>query len=258
MKAYGVHLLQNFPWSENLPLQESHLRIPEPYASQMFYYNQLDLLKSLSQGKNWTFCDIIPDVIVGFVPNNNVYCLAQWLALYLSLYREIHGVGAEVVFPGTNKSWTVQSNDSSQDIIARFAIYASLDPAVGRAQSFNAADSAQSSSWSTKWPIICDYFGLKGAAPTNGPGPDPPTFLRENQEKWFELEKRYSLQTGRVGGNQRSFEAFPAFIMSMFDFDRQLDLSQMHKAWGEGKEEVGTKEAWYTAFDRFRNSRIIP
>jgi hypothetical protein len=44
----------------------------------------------------------------------------------------------------------------------------------------------------------------------------------------------------------------------MFDFDRQLDLSQMHKAWGEGKEEVGTKEAWYTAFDRFRNSRIIP
>ncbi|KAJ5697819.1 hypothetical protein N7488_011503 [Penicillium malachiteum] len=239
-KAYGVHLLEKFPLSDNIPLRESHPRIPEPFASQMFYYNQLDLLKTLSQGKVWTFCDIIPDVVIGFVPNNNVYCLAQWLALYLSLYRKIYGAGAEVVFPGTMK------------------IYASLNPAGSSAQSFNAADFAQPSRWSTKWPIICDYFGLKGVAPTNGSGPDPPTFLRENQAKWFEMEKQYSLQTGRVGGNQRSFDGFPAFIMSMFDFDRQLDMSKMHAAWGGGKEEVGIKEAWYTAFDRFRKARIIP
>ncbi|KAJ6023949.1 hypothetical protein N7540_004746 [Penicillium herquei] len=257
-KAYGVHLLQDFPWSDNLPLRESHPRIPEPFASQMFYYNQLDLLKTLSLGKSWTFCDIIPDVIIGFVPNNNVYCLAQWLALYLSLYRKIYGAGAEVVFPGTMKSWAIQSNDSSQDIIARFAVYASLNPAASRAQSYNVADSAQPSSWSSKWPIICDYFGLKGVAPTYGSGPDPPTFLRENQAQWSEMEKEHSLQTGRVGGNERSFEGFPAFIMSMFDFDRQLDMSKMHNAWGGGKEEVGIKQAWYTAFDRFRKARIIP
>lgn len=224
----------------------------------MFYYNQLDLLRSLSQGKPWTYCDIIPDVVIGFVPNNNIYCLAQWLALYLSLYREMHGEGAEVIFPGTMKSWSSKSNDSGQDIIARFAIYASLHPEVSREQSFNAADNAQPSSWSAKWPVICEYFGLRGVSPAKGSGPDPARFLGENQERWTEVEKKYGLRTGRVGGNKRSFEGFPAFIMAMFDFDRQLDMSKMHQAWGKAKEEATIQDTWYTAFDRFRKAHIIP
>ena len=223
----------------------------------MFYYNQLDLLKGMSHGKSWTFCDVIPDVIVGFVPNNNIYCLAQALALYLSLVREIEGSGAEVVFPGTMESWSIHSNDSSQDIIARFAIYASLHPEVSAGQTFNTADSARSSSWSVKWPIICDYFGLKGVAPTKGSGPDPVRYIVENSERWLALEKKFGLQTGRVG-NERSFGGFPYFIMTMFNFDRPLDMSKAHKAWGSAKEETDTRGAWWIAFDRFRKAKIIP
>jgi len=64
-KAYGVHLGKElFPFSGNLPLKETLPRIPEPYASQMFYYYLLDRLTSLSQGRKWTWCDIRPDVIV--------------------------------------------------------------------------------------------------------------------------------------------------------------------------------------------------
>lgn len=253
-----MHLIDNFPFSEDLPLRESLPRIPEPFASQMFYYNQLDLLNALSERKAWTYCDIIPDVVVGFVPNNNIYCLAQWLALYLSLVRELDGEGAEVVFPGTMKSWAIKCNDSSQDIIARFSIHASLHPEVCGGERFNAADNSCPSSWSIKWPIICEYFGLRGVAPVNGSGPDPAQFLNKNQESWFGLEKKYGLQTGRVGGNKRSFEGFPNFIMSMFDFDRQLDMTKMHRAWGEKKEEATVQDTWYTAFDRFRKARIIP
>ncbi|KAK4941420.1 hypothetical protein LTR10_018689 [Elasticomyces elasticus] len=256
-KAYGVHLIENFPWKDKLPLSESLPRIPEPYASQMFYYNQLDILKSMSKGKSWTFCDIIPDVVVGFVPNNNIYCLAQALSLYLSLVHDIEGPGAEVVFPGTMESWSIQSNDSSQDIIARFAIYASLHPEVSAGQTFNAADNARSSSWSVKWPVICEYFGLKGVAPTNGSGPDPVKYTVDNRERWLALEKKFGLQTGRVG-NERSFGGFPYFIMTMFNFERPLDMTKMHKAWGSGKEETDTKGAWWTAFDRFRKAKIIP
>jgi hypothetical protein len=40
----------------------------------------------------------------------------------------MHGEGADAVFPGTMESWFTESNDSSQDIIARFAIHASLHP----------------------------------------------------------------------------------------------------------------------------------
>ncbi|GAB1194346.1 hypothetical protein APSETT444_003591 [Aspergillus pseudonomiae] len=257
IKAYGVHLFEQFPFKDNVPLKETHPEIPEPYRSQLFYTYQHKLLRGLCKGKNWTYCDVRPDVIIGFVPNNNAYNIAQWIALYLSLYRKIHGEGAEVVFPGT-KSWTIQSNDSSQDIIARFAIHASLHPEISAGQSFNIADEAQSTSWSVKWPIMCQYFGLKGVAPINGPGPDPTAFLHEHQDEWLAMEKEYNLQTGHLLGNNISIPDAPSFLMSLFEFDRPLDLTKAHQAWGDAKEERDVRKVWYTAFDRFRKARIIP
>ncbi|KAF7596042.1 hypothetical protein BBP40_003822 [Aspergillus hancockii] len=72
----------------------------------LFYTHQHNLLKTLSKDTNWTYIDGRPDIIIGFVPNNSAHNLAQWLALYLSLYHKIHSEGAEVVFPGA-KSWTI-------------------------------------------------------------------------------------------------------------------------------------------------------
>lgn len=227
----------------------------------MFYYNQLDLLKQMSKGKSWSFIDVIPDVIIGFVPNNNIYCLPQALALYLTLYRHEKGEGAKVVFPGNMRSWSNLSNDSSQDVLARFCLAATTvnddQKSKVAAQSYNVADSASPSSWSKKWPIICSYFGLTGIEPSEangGKGPDPTGFVSENREKWLELEKKHGLQTGRVG-NERSYGGFPAFIMDMFQQDRQLDLTKMHDVY---KEEISTEDAWFKAFDRFRAAKIIP
>ena len=258
-KAYGVHLIDKFPFSKQLPLAETLPRIPEPYASEMFYYNQTDFLSNLSKGKSWTWCEVIPDVIIGFVPNNNIYCLPQHLALYLSLFRHLNGEGAAVTFPGNTKSWTALSTDSSQDLIARFSIHAALNPKTcGQGQRFNTADNTSPSSWSKKWPIICAYFGLKGAGPPeSGSGPQPGDYLAEHVEEWKKMEKEKGLETGRVGNN-RSYGGFPFFIMSMFNFDRHLDMTIGHKAWGDRTEEVDTKTAWYTAFDRFRQANIIP
>ncbi|CEL09747.1 hypothetical protein ASPCAL12877 [Aspergillus calidoustus] len=257
VKAYGVHLLDKFPFSANLPLSESLPPIPEPHKSNLFYYPQITLLQSLSSNKPWTYCEVMPDIVVGFVPNNNAYCLAQWLALYLSLYREINGPGAEVVFPGNMKSWGIKSNDSGQDIIARFAIHASLHPAITSGERYNVADNARWSTWAVKWPVICEFFGLKGVAPENGPGPDPSAYVAEHREEWFELERKYGLKGGRVG-NEKSLSIVPQFLMGMFDFDRQLDMNKMHGAWGETVEETDVKGAWWTAFERFRAARIIP
>ncbi|KAF2093843.1 hypothetical protein NA57DRAFT_68893 [Rhizodiscina lignyota] len=258
-KAYGVHLLDKFPWPNELPVKESLPRIPEPYASEMFYYNQCDMLDSLSKGKSWTWCEVRPDMIVGFVPNNNIYCLAQHLALYLTLYRTINGAGAEVPFPGTEISWTNLSNDSGQDLIARFSIYVSLHPETcGNGEAFNTCDSSKPTSWSTKWPTICEYFELKGTPPpAGGSGPQPPQYVAEHLSEWRELEKKHGLQAGRVG-NERSFGGFPYFIMTMLNFDRQMDMTKTLKTWGEKAEEWDTKQTWYTAFDRFRKAKIIP
>ncbi|KAL5340915.1 hypothetical protein BJX70DRAFT_387023 [Aspergillus crustosus] len=256
-KTYGVHLLDKFPFKDQLPLKESLPPIPDPFASKLFYYPQVDLLQTLSHNKPWTYCDVIPDIVVGFVPNNNAYCLAQWLALYLSLYRELNGPGAEVVFPGTLKSWTIRSNDTQQDILARFSIYASLHPETTATQRYNVSDHAEWSTWAVKWPVICEFFGLRGVAPENGSGPDPPDYIHEHREEWFALEKKYGLRGGRVG-NDKSLSMAPKFLMGQFDFDRQVDLSKMHEAWGGEKEETDARGAWHTAFERFRKAKIIP
>ncbi|KAF2669344.1 hypothetical protein BT63DRAFT_401500 [Microthyrium microscopicum] len=258
-KAYGVHLIEKFPFPEQLPMAESLPRIPEPYASEMFYYDQLDYLTKASKGKSWSWCEVIPDVIIGFVPNNNIYCLPQILGLYLSLYRYHNGKDAEVAFPGTSESWKILSNDSPQDQIACFSIYASLNPKkCGDGQRFNTAVS-EPSSWSEKWPVICSYFGLKGVAPpAGGSGPQPTQYLEENASEWQKVEEKYKLVKGRVG-NQRTFGGFPYFIMTMFNFDRHLDMSKFNEVWSD-KEQLSTtfKDAWYTAFDRFKSAGIIP
>ena len=156
-------------------------------------------------------------MIVGFVPNNNIYCLAQTLSTYLSLYVAVEGKGAECAFPGTEKSWVIKSNDSSQDLVAKFSIYASLHPETTHHERYNAADNSIPSSWSKKWPIICEYFGLRGTPPpSGGSGPQPGKYIEDHLTEWKNLEQRNGLQTGRVG-NERSFGGFQYFIMTMFD-----------------------------------------
>lgn len=180
-KAYGVQCLDEFPFEANLPLSESLPRIPEPWQSQNFYYNQTDYMERQAKGKQWTWCEVRPDVIVGFVPQNNVYRLAQTLAIYLSCFAAVEERGVECAFPGTEQSWKILSNDSSQDIVAKFSIHAALNPETcGQGQAFNMADNKTPSSRSVKWPIICHFFGLKGTPPPNGgSGPQPGQYLSD-------------------------------------------------------------------------------
>jgi len=257
-KAYGVHMIDEFPFSKDLPLKETLPRIPEPWASQMFYYTQLDYLTAASKGKSWTWCDVVPDFIVGFVPNNNIYCLAQILSLYLSLYRYKNGKGTKVPFPGTDKSWKILSNDSPQDSLAAFSIYASLRPKThGNGQRFNTGIMKETS-WSERWPLICDYFGLKGVAPT-ADSPQPSQYLEENIQDWQKIEQEFGLVKGKVG-NQRTFGGFPYFIMTMFNFDRQMDMDFYDKSWPTDNKlkDIDCKDGWYLAFDRFKAAGIIP
>lgn len=138
-KIYGCHMLDKFPFADRLPLTEDLPPLPEPWINQLFYYNQIDCLKRMSKGKNWSWCEVRPDNIIGFVPNNNAYCLAQTLAIYLALYRYVEGEGAKCPFPGSEKSWKNIYNESPQDMVAHFSIYASLNPDKTVGKSCNVA-----------------------------------------------------------------------------------------------------------------------
>lgn len=259
-KAYGIHLLADFPFRDQLPLSEDLPRIPEPHRSKLFYYHQTDWLNGQSHSKAWTWCELRPDLIVGFVPNNNFYCLAQILATFLALYKATHEEGAECPFPGFDGAWRCLANDSGQDEIAKFAIHAALHPEIcGDGQVFNVASQAKPQSWEEKWPILCKFFGLKGTAPVDGGGVVASQYLHDHADQWERLEKDHALVGGRVG-NARSLLSIDYGIMMAMDFDRQTDLTRMHRTWSQdGKvEEADTKTVWWTVFQRFRDARIIP
>lgn len=63
-QIYGVHMLDQFPFADILPIKEDAPPLPEPWVSDLFYYDQIDCLKTLSRGKQWTWCEVRPDNIV--------------------------------------------------------------------------------------------------------------------------------------------------------------------------------------------------
>jgi len=207
-KMYGCHLLDNHPTDYiHVPLSEDQPRLKAPYHDSLFYHPQLDWVTEYAKDKKWSWCDTRPDIVIGFVPNQNFYSLATVLGIYLGLYATVEGKGKECPFPGTEKSWAALSNDSSSDMIARQTIHLSLNlPKEMEGEGFNVADAKQPESWSTKWPKLCAYFGLKGT----GPGKEDREvrkYINEHIEDWKRMEKEYDLKKG-VADSDLTFKGF--------------------------------------------------
>lgn len=199
-KAYGIEFLPNVPW--NPPNKESAPRVPEPYASKIFYYGQYDALQKLSHGKNWSFVEIRPDAIVGFVPQNNAMNLAQAMGLWFSMWRSFEGKGSEVPFPGNEHVWKGKHADTSQDILAKFHIWSSLRGEKVRGEAFNVGDEVVT--WEQIWNGLCGYFGLKGV----GPGTQKlsgTAWVEAQKHKWAQWVKENGVKEGALEGTGWQF-----------------------------------------------------
>ena len=256
-KMYGCHLLQNHPTDYiHVPLSEDQPRLRAPAGDVLFYHPQLDWITSYAKSKSWSWCETRPDIIIGFVPNQNFYSLGTVIAIYLALFAEVEGTGAKCPFPG-GKSWNTKSNDSSADMIARQTIFLSLnDPKARKGEGYNVADAKQPQTWSSKWPQLCAYFGLEGTPPVataSGVGVQP--YIRQHLDTWKRMEKEYALRSG-IADSDLAFEGFDYFLLVQFDFDRQYDMTKMYAT--GFTEERGVMQAWGGVFDRMRKAKIIP
>ncbi|KAK1146139.1 hypothetical protein N8T08_003228 [Aspergillus melleus] len=140
--------------SINPPLEEDAPGVPFPYGDEIFYYDQVDIVRAVSKDKSWGFTEVRPDQILGFVPNVSGMTYVEPIALYLSLYRYVHGADSEVPFPGTFKNYVYTSTDTSQNVLSKAEIYLSImTPDSANEQAFNVADTSDPGSWSRKWPF---------------------------------------------------------------------------------------------------------
>jgi hypothetical protein len=202
-------------------------------------------------------------VIIGCVPNGNAMNLAQPLGLFLSLWKTLHGDGASVPFPGprlgevkeqtpegasTFKSaWVVKRVDTSQDILARFHLYASMHPDAVHARAFNIGDGIpEVVSWELVWPGICAYFGLQGVPP-DGTLKSPKEWMLQRRGEWARLEgQKVQKALGATGWD------FMDVVMGAAaggrSVDRQYDLSACREVGFE--EKVDTVAGYHIAFER--------
>jgi len=77
----------------------------EPAGSKTWYPASENLLSEQSKGRQWTWCEVRPDAIIGFTPNGSAFNLTAHWATYLSLYAHVEGKGAKVPFPGTEAAY---------------------------------------------------------------------------------------------------------------------------------------------------------
>ncbi|CAG9973691.1 unnamed protein product [Clonostachys byssicola] len=234
------------------PLSESLPRIPEPWASKVFYYAQHDLLAAASRNKKWTFSEIRPEVIVGFSPSSNFMNLAQGLGTLFSLYKEVKGAGTSFPFPGTSSGYNATFTDTSQDILAKMEIFAALNTETcGNGAIINVAD-GPTMTWAQLWPRLCEHFGLVGTGPQDD-SISTQNFVSKHKDTWLDIAKRHGLSKKVV---EQMNWAFIHFVLTDFAFDREYDLTYSRKL--GFTEEVDTVQSYITAWERMRQAKILP
>ncbi|KAI0452223.1 hypothetical protein F5B21DRAFT_484540 [Xylaria acuta] len=261
------------------PLTEDMVNnLPPDYAKTVVYPANRELLSAARQGRNWTWCEVCPDAIIGFTPNGSQFSLALHWAQYLSLYAHNHGVGpsaqgirsaaVEVPFPGNAAGANSLFSPASATKIARFMIYSSLHSNIcGDGQLFNIADHEIPCTYGELWPRLASWFGLVGVGPSedsqariNTLGADklpgdtrtlaPGEYVAEYKEIFSQFGRRKASEGG-VGAGSRQLDSVGYWLT----FDRQLSLEKLKKTGFE--EDNDPIQGWVNSFQMFRDAGLI-
>ncbi|KAJ5709057.1 hypothetical protein N7493_010391 [Penicillium malachiteum] len=261
------------------PLTEDMVHnLPSDYVQTVVYPAYRELLNEAGKGKNWTWCEVCPDAIIGFTPNGSQFSLALHWAQYLSLYADNHGITpdgsvkpggtVEVPFPGNVAGANSLFSPVASKTIARFMIYASFHPErCGNGQLFNIADSETPCKYGEIWTRLAEWFGLVGVAPTGTeedtkgdlkvgelpPGHSaltPGEYVKKYSDK-FAARGCLNAVSGGVGVGSRQLDSVGYWLT----FDRQMSLTALKKT--GFKVDQDPVQAWLDAFKMFRVAGLI-
>ncbi|KAH8660323.1 hypothetical protein BX600DRAFT_383064 [Xylariales sp. PMI_506] len=275
-RGYGIYLPGG---TFTPPLEEDMVdNLPADYAKTVVYPAYRELLNRASAGKQWTWCEVCPDAIIGFTPNGSQFSLALHWAQYLSLYAYNHGIGphtehvesakVEVPFPGSASGASSLFSPVSAKTIARFMIYASTHPETcGSGQLFNIADNDAPVTYGELWPKLAAWFGLEGVGPADA-APTEPHVLKVGElprttqssppgeyiDQHRDVFVRHGLEGAAnkgVGAGSRQLDSVGYWLT----FDRQLSLKKVRGTGFEGNKDP--TQGWLETFELFRKAGII-
>lgn len=209
---------------------------------------------------------------IGFTPNGSQFSLALHWAQYLSLYALNHNIDSKSVpsttipYPGSAAGANSLFTPVSSQILARFMIYASLNPhKCGNGRLFNIADCGEPCRGNDLWPQLASWFGLKGVGSSEakhakdlkvGQVPDstsqllPGEYIAKFQHLFAENGRLNAAHAG-VGAGNRQLDSFGYWLT----FDRQLNLDRLRESGFE--EEQDPIQGWLESFELFRKAGLI-
>lgn len=207
------------------------------------------MLTQEASGAQWTWCELVPDVIVGFTPNGSGFSLAGHWAVYLYAYKLVYGEGSAVPFPGMQAGYDAQFTEVSATTLAKLAVHASLHPENFKERIFNVADKSTPSTFRQRWPQIASWFGLNGAPPSETASvndPKPSDFIKEHQDKLTETGAK-TVDIWNAGQLDS--------VGYWLTFDRHLSLDRLRGAGFD--EEREPENGWWNTFEMFKKAGMI-
>ncbi len=234
-KWYGSHL---GPY--RTPAREDDSRC----ASPNFYYDQLDFIACLQQGKRWTWSTVRPHIVCGFsvgYPFN----MMTMLAAYATISREL---GRPLLFPGSPAAFSSVSQATDVLVLNKAMLWAATEPVCAN-QSFNIIN-GDYFRWEHVWPKLAAFFGME-------PGPAASLSLAvemaDKEDVWAHITRTHRLLPLPLAklANWR----FGDFLFSA-TWD---DMSSTVKAHRFGFNEViDTEEMFIEILTQFRKRSVIP
>ena len=237
-------------------------QLPEDYAETVAYPWFRRILSEASRGRGWTWSEICPDVVVGFTPNGSGFSLALHWAQYLSLYaynnfaQNTSSTQCEEVsvpFPGNKEAYQAQFTPVSSDILGRMALYAALHPEKCGGQVINVADDGKPTSFSELWPVITEWFGLKGTGPLEDGDASmlkPGRYIHTHRHLFTDNGLQRAVRCG-VGSGSSQLDSVGWWLT----FDRHLSLGRLREL--GFCESRNPREGWIRAFELFRSAGVI-
>ncbi|CBX98948.1 hypothetical protein IAQ61_007442 [Plenodomus lingam] len=234
-----------------VPLKEDLPRLPSPLRDSLMFYAMADEMDELSRGKSWKWCDIRPDMIVGYLPRPNSHSIAESIGYYLAFHAYLTP-GEEVPFPGSEAAWNAKFSLTGQGVLGNFNVHLACKNSIENGEAFNIANKPFTT-WASLWPLLAGYWGLKGTAPVGHHGiPDAASWVLDNMDRVKGWEEKYSMKPGRLFKIPwRYFH----WALNM-PFDRYLDLTRCEQTGFQQHEEH--KESFETAWKCMQEAKLLP
>jgi nucleoside-diphosphate-sugar epimerase len=234
-KWYGLHI---GPY--RTPAREDQPRHLPPN----FYYDQQDLLEARGRDGGWTWSASRPNVVCDFAPAR-----ARNLVSIIGAYAAIcRAANVPLDFPGTREGFETLTEVTDATLLARgLAWMATAETAANRAFNISNGDIFR---WSTLWPVIADYFGVRC-------GESRPfklaSWMADKQPLWAGLASREGLC--EPGLDRVAHWAFGDFVFGQ-DYDVISDLGRLRRA--GFCDSIDSERMFIDHFDAYRAARILP